>query len=125
MIISAEKVNESYLKFCSKEGLDNQHEKSVEKFFQWYCQKKGFVTFRKVDGFKFEFSSTPFSKPTKEEFEDACIVDEAIRRPTNGIIGQQFVHRSLIPLREVDFRTAEEAGQIDMFNNECEGMCGV
>ena len=62
---------------------------------------------------------------TKEEFEDACIVDEAIRRPTNGIIGQQFVHRSLIPLREVDFRTAEEAGQIDMFNNECEGMCGV
>ena len=62
---------------------------------------------------------------TKEEFEDACIVDEAIRSPTNGIIGQQFVHRSLIPLREVDFRTAEEAGQIDMFGNECEGMCGV
>ena len=36
-----------------------------------------------------------------------------------------FVHRSRKPLAEVDFRTAEEAGQINMFGNECEGMCGV
>jgi hypothetical protein len=25
----------------------------------------------------------------------------------------------------VDLSTAEDYGQIDMFNNECEGMCGV
>lgn len=62
---------------------------------------------------------------SKEEFADACAVDEAIRIPTNGIKGQQFVHRKLIPLSQVDLRTAEEAGQLSMFDNECEGMCGV
>ena len=62
---------------------------------------------------------------TAEEFEDACIVDEAIRYPINGSRGKQFVHRKLIPLSQVDLRTSEEAGQIDLFGNECEGMCGV
>lgn len=36
-----------------------------------------------------------------------------------------FLHRSCKPLSEVDFSTEEERGQLDMFNNECEGMCGV
>jgi hypothetical protein len=30
-----------------------------------------------------------------------------------------------VPLPEVDLRTDDEAGQPDLFNNECEGMCGV
>ncbi len=37
----------------------------------------------------------------------------------------QFVHRQKVPLSLVDFRSAEEAGQMNMFGNECEGMCGV
>lgn len=36
-----------------------------------------------------------------------------------------FLHRSLKPLAEVDFSTEEENGQENLFNNECEGMCGV
>lgn len=36
-----------------------------------------------------------------------------------------FLHRSCKPLDQVDFSTEEERGQINMFNNECEGMCGV
>lgn len=36
-----------------------------------------------------------------------------------------FLHPSLIPLSEVDFSTEEERCQLNMFNNECEGMCGV
>lgn len=36
-----------------------------------------------------------------------------------------FVHASRKPLSEVDFSTEEERGQLSMFNNECEGMCGV
>jgi hypothetical protein len=36
-----------------------------------------------------------------------------------------FLHRSLAPLREVDFLTDEDRGQQVMFGNECEGMCGV
>lgn len=60
-----------------------------------------------------------------EAFADAVSVDEAIR---GGYINSTFalyIHKSLKPLAEVDFRSAEDVGQINMFNNECEGMCGV
>lgn len=36
-----------------------------------------------------------------------------------------YLHAKRIPLDQVDFSTEEERGQINMFNNECEGMCGV
>jgi hypothetical protein len=52
-------------------------------------------------------------------------VDKAIRNPGRGLRGQQFMHRSCVPLDEVDLSTAADHGQVDMFNNECEGMCGV
>lgn len=42
-----------------------------------------------------------------------------------GIKGEIFVHRSMTPLESVDLRNAEDAGQLSMFGNECEGMCGV
>lgn len=61
---------------------------------------------------------------TKEEFADAVEVDNAIRFQS-GIKGQQFMHRSMIPLAEVDLRTHAEIGQPDLFLNDCEGMCGV
>jgi hypothetical protein len=55
---------------------------------------------------------------------DALEVDQAIRQQP-GMKGQQFMHRSCVPLDQVDLSTAEDHGQVDMFNNECEGMCGV
>lgn len=55
---------------------------------------------------------------------DALEVDAAIRQQP-GMKGQQFMHRSCKPLNEVDLSTAADHGQIDLFNNECEGMCGV
>lgn len=61
---------------------------------------------------------------TPEEFADAVEVDHAIRHQPK-MNSQQFMHRSLRPLDQVDFSTAEERGQINMFINECEGMCGV
>ncbi len=44
------------------------------------------------------------------------------RTPMTGV---PFLHKSMKPLSEVDFSTEEERGQLNMFNNECEGMCGV
>ena len=38
---------------------------------------------------------------------------------------KQYVHRSRVPLGKVDFRNLEDLGQLNLFNNECEGMCGV
>lgn len=59
-----------------------------------------------------------------DEFQDAIEVDAAIRKQP-GIRGAQFMHRSLKPLAEVDLSTAEDRGQMNLFLNECEGMCGI
>ena len=63
-------------------------------------------------------------KANPEEWRDVVEVDRAIRDKQN-FKRQQFMHRSLKPIYEVDFSTAEDLGQLNMFNNECEGMCGV
>jgi hypothetical protein len=60
-----------------------------------------------------------------EEWQQALEVDRAIRDPRHGINNKQFLHRSLVPLDQVDLSTAEDRGQLNLFNNECEGMCGV
>jgi len=44
---------------------------------------------------------------------------------TSNFHSKIFLHKSCRPLSDVDFSTEEERGQINMFNNECEGMCGV
>jgi hypothetical protein len=61
---------------------------------------------------------------TPEEFADAVEVDRAIRLQP-GFRGEQYMHRSLKPLDQVDLSTAEDRGQLNLFLNECEGMCGV
>ena len=62
-----------------------------------------------------------------DEWADAVEVDRLIRaRGSLGDMGSpQYMHRSLVPLDEVDLSTAEDRGQINLFENECEGMCGV
>lgn len=49
-------------------------------------------------------------------FERAAIYDDFVFRERKG-----HVHKSMIPLREIDFSN----DQIEMFSNECEGVCGV
>jgi hypothetical protein len=60
-------------------------------------------------------------------FAEAVSIDNAIR--SNGTAlrmnAELYLHRSLKPLDQVDLRTHAEVGQPDLFNNECEGMCGV
>lgn len=67
-----------------------------------------------------------------EEFEEACQFDDAIRdgniRIARAMLrGQAFLSPQLIPLREVDLRSAADHGQIEMdeFGEECSGLCGV
>lgn len=61
---------------------------------------------------------------TSDEYAQAIEVDEAIRHQP-GIRGAQYMHRSCAPLAEVDLSTAEERGQIGLWGEECEGLCGV
>lgn len=63
-------------------------------------------------------------KTNPKYWADVTEFDRAIRH-SGGMRGEVFLHRSLKPLEEVDFSTAEEKGQLNMFNNECQGMCGI
>ena len=58
----------------------------------------------------------------KTSWKDAIEVDRAIRDIREE---KQFMHHSKKPLEEVDLRTLRELGQGDLFNEDCEGMCGV
>ena len=63
-----------------------------------------------------------------EEFAKAVKFEhdlQIVKLKTDNQNGKPFLHNSLKPLSEVDFSTEEERGQLNMFNNECEGMCGV
>lgn len=61
-----------------------------------------------------------------DEWAEAVRFDAAIRDGTGqGLPRPLFLHRSLRPLAEVDLSTPEDHGQANLFDNECEGMCGV
>lgn len=72
-----------------------------------------------------------------ESWADAVEVDAAIRdgvrNRKNGAPlspAKWYLHRDLVPLSQVDLRSAEDAGQTRLFDEqgfavECEGMCGV
>lgn len=58
-------------------------------------------------------------------FAEAVAVDEAVRsKPYVGLIGEAYLHSSLLPLAQVDFAPSAGA-QEHLFDNECEGICGV
>jgi hypothetical protein len=61
-----------------------------------------------------------------DEWDDAVMVDRKIRTNVwKKFDGEQFMHSSNRPLDKADLTTLEDHGQLNLFNNECEGMCGV
>jgi hypothetical protein len=63
-----------------------------------------------------------------EEFERAAQWESDYQASLARIVrvrGKPFLHSSCVPLREVIFSNGVENRQLNMFNNECEGMCGV
>ena len=69
----------------------------------------------------FEWRQMKDNQP--QEWEDAVAFDRVMRRDRGGLRGQIFLHRSCQPLDEVDLSTAEERGQLTLWNNECLGAC--
>lgn len=64
-------------------------------------------------------------KADPESWAEAVRIDNMVRSGIRGTKDALYLHGSCRPLSEVDFSTEEERGQLNMFNNECEGMCGV
>lgn len=63
-----------------------------------------------------------------DEWAEAIEFDEAMRhKQATGrlpILGVPFLHDQRVPLSEADLDEAED-NQLALFDNECEGMCGV
>lgn len=63
-----------------------------------------------------------------KEFQRAVEFERAVqeaKRNSDNINSTPFLHRSCKPLDTIDFRSDEERGQLSLWQDECEGMCGV
>lgn len=60
----------------------------------------------------------------KVSWEDAVMIDKKIRN-LNKFSSELFLHRSCVPLDEVDLNENQIEFNFDGFGNECEGMCGI
>jgi len=63
-----------------------------------------------------------------KEFRRAVRFEKALQETkaqSSNFRTTPFLHRSLKPISEVDFSNAADRGQLNFFENECEGMCGV
>jgi hypothetical protein len=69
-------------------------------------------------------------KNNTEEWNDVVklealfIKNQDIIKNKTGMNSQMFLHKSCLPIDKVDFSVKKD-DQLDMFNNECEGMCGI
>lgn len=63
-----------------------------------------------------------------EEFARAVQFEkdiQAAKEKSDNIKAQVFLHRSCKPLDTIDFRSDFERGQLPLWDDECEGMCGI
>lgn len=64
-----------------------------------------------------------------EAFAKAVDLDTRLRGPEamklSKLSGALFLHSSCKPLAEIDFDNEEDKGQMTLFDNECQGMCGI
>ena len=61
-----------------------------------------------------------------EEWADAVLADRELRAGaylTKGLRATCFMHRDRVPLDQVDLSVDDS--QLDLFGNECAGVCGV
>ena len=67
-----------------------------------------------------ETSPADFSKAVRQEKE----MQEALAT-VDRVDGVPYLHGSCEPLDTIDFANRKGYGQLDLFGNECEGLCGV
>ena len=72
-------------------------------------------------------------KKNKEEWDEVVAMDKAIRhqekykakhKDSTEVLDELYLHREGIPIDEVDFDKKKDADQLDLFQLDCEGMCG-
>lgn len=111
--------------------LDNYYPLIVNRMNRFDCQKilkqHGFDNIGKSSCVYCPFHSDAYWTELKDkypnEFAKAVEFDKLIRHSNRTIEGTAYLHRSMQPLDQIDFSINED--QPDLFNYECEGMCGV
>lgn len=69
-----------------------------------------------------------YLKNMPDEWNDAVDFDNQLRSLPHlkkALRGTPFLHQHAVPLEEADLRTDQEKGIWQLFDFECEGMCGV
>jgi hypothetical protein len=64
-------------------------------------------------------------KESPDDWPGVIKIDRLIRGGVRGTPQKLYLHRSLKPIADIDFSSAEDRGQGTLFGDECEGMCGV
>lgn len=96
-----------------------------------WCEEKGYARPPRSACIGCPFKSTEEWRALKEqpeEWANAVEFDNFLRtepRLVERFNGKAFLHRSGVPLHEVDLRTDDEKGIWSLFDAECEGMCGL
>ena len=63
-------------------------------------------------------------RENKEEWDKVVELDKYIRKGTFRNTDEIFLHKDRLPIDQVNLEDKKD-DQIDLFNNECEGMCGI
>jgi hypothetical protein len=61
------------------------------------------------------------------DFARAVEIEKQLQDNAAGTIlrGVPYLHGSCVPLGEIDFNSRKGYEQLDLFGEECEGLCGV
>ncbi len=118
--------------------IDNRYPLIEKRMTRWDCilwlRQHGYPTPPKSSCIGCPYHGNEFWRQLRdhspEEWQDAVEFDRQIRTGLKGVLQDAYVHRSLVPLDQVDLSTPEDRGQMtlafdDDFDAECEGMCGV
>jgi hypothetical protein len=108
-----------------------------ERITRWECQRAIAADDRFPDPARSACWHCPYRSDAEwrdlrndepEAFAKAVALDADMRsKPMAGAWATRtpYLHRSLVPLGEVNFDNAEDAGQQTLWDSECEGMCGL
>src|SRR5690606_6090278 len=113
--------------------IDNHYPLIERRMTRWDCQlwleRHGYTVPRKSAciGCPFHDDATWrwMRENRPDEWREAVEFDRAIRSGLPGVLSEAYVHRSLVPLDEVDLYANVVEGQLDLFAMECEGYCGA
>ncbi len=114
-----------------KRYIENRWPLIETEFYRWDClawmESHGYPAPRKSACYFCPYHDDKtwldMKKNDPVSFDLATEIDGVIRNGVRGTKQRLFLHSSMTPIDEVDLDP--DKNQIDLFGNECEGMCGL